>query len=560
MKRAVASAQASARIPLQTVQRDPRRWGALAACCIVAFSELVEPRLHHMGLRIPHDAFGASFHQFQILNSFTIILFMTSMLLGGFLGDLLGRHRVFLFGAVGYVVGNVLVASAMSIEWFIAARIFVAICGGMVLPLTLATIRTIFDDREERIIAIVLYTITTSAASLLALLAILIEANFGWRATLIPPIVAGTLGTALAWNYLPFSKALGGFRRADALAAAVWSLLFLGLMYGLLLAQFIVHGGVRFVLIIGILIGLVAISFGVARWQQRSARESENVYQVPVYALTMLLFISAALSFALINYPLRLYNYFLVVRELGFVLSGFALLPFLITMLSLVRPTVTLTERYSMPLLIAGGMGLMATGMLLTAGAGTTTPYILMIAPMVIFTFGYLIASSAWSNAFLNVIPKDLVGINVGMSRAAGAAGSTIGGLLLSAILISVGQRTLEQRALAQGLSPDRLNEAMLALNAVLQREEPMLPVELETIPPKLISAVLMSNYREAYMSGLAAGWMLVGVIYFAIVLVIWFGLRWVAAHEPTAATVIRTQPLTPPAAASVPPPADSTA
>ena len=87
-----------------------------------------------------------------------------------------------------------------------------------------------------------------------------------------------------------------------------------------------------------------------------------------------------------------------------------------------------------------------------------------------------------------------------------------------------------------------------------------MLPVELETIPPKLISAVLMSNYREAYMSGLAAGWMLVGVIYFAIVLVIWFGLHWVAAHEPTAATVIRTQPLTPPAAASVPPPADSTA
>lgn len=329
-------------------------------------------------------------------------------------------------------------------------------------------------------------------------------------------------------------------------------------MYGLLLVQFIIHGGLRFIFIFVILIGLVAISFGVARWQQRSAREIESVHQVPVYALTMLLFISAALSFALINYPLRLYNYFLVVREFGFVLSGFALVPFLITMLSLVRPTVRITERYSMPLLIAGGMGLMATGMLLTAGAGTTTPYILLIAPMVIFTFGYLIASSAWSNAFLNVIPKDLVGINVGMSRAAGAAGSTIGGLLLSAILISVGQRTLEQRALVQGLPPEQLDTAVAALNAVLRSEEPMLPVE--NIPPELVRALLMSNYREAYMSGLAAGWMLVGVIYFAIILVIWFGLRWVAKHEPTAAAVIRTQPLTPPVSASVPPPADSTA
>lgn len=78
MKRAVASAQFSVGVPLHAFKHDPRRWGALAACCVVAFAVIIEPRLHHMGLRIPQDAFGSSFHQFQILNSFTVILFMAS--------------------------------------------------------------------------------------------------------------------------------------------------------------------------------------------------------------------------------------------------------------------------------------------------------------------------------------------------------------------------------------------------------------------------------------------------------------------------------------------------
>lgn len=532
------SAWAMSEMALRAFKDDPRRWGALAACCLVAAAQLVEPRLNHIWVSIPFEAFGASMQRYQFVASISRLLFMASMLLGGLLGDLIGRRKIFVATAMGYTGFTILSAFAINFESYLVFRFFTAILGGMVLPLTLATIRSIFHERE-RIYGILIYTVVTSVASLLSLLAMIIEPRFGWQATLIPPIVFGTLGSALAWNYLPITRALGGWRRADGIAAAVWSLLFVGLMYGLLLVQFVVSGWVRLLMIVAISGGLVLVAIGVARWQHISAERTPGLKTVPVWAVALLLFISAALSFALINYPMRLYSYFNVVRNFNVVVAGIALVPMLLTMLSAFQFAVTITKRYTMPQLIAGGMGLMAFGILLTAGAGTTTPYILLVPPMILFTFGYLIASVAWSEAFLRVIPEDLIGVNVGMGRAAGTAGSAIGGLFLASILIYSGQLAFERRALAAGVPPEQLEGATAALNAVLRREQPMLP---EDVPPELATAVLLGAYHEAYAVGTATGLLVMGGVYSAIIAVIWYGLRWVSLHEKGAVEIFFQQ------------------
>lgn len=532
------SARALSEVPLQAFRNDPRRWGALTACCLVAAAQIVEPRLNHMGLHIPFEAFGASLQRYQMFTSVSLLLFMASMLLGGFLGDVLGRRKVFIATAMGYTIVTILSLFAFNIESYLVARFFSAILGGMALPLTLATIRSIFHDRE-RILGIVIYTTVTSAANLLSLLAMVIEPRFGWQATLIAPIVFGGLGTALAWNYVPFTRALGVRRRSDAIAAALWSLLFLGLMYSLLLVQFVISGWLRILLILAICAALALLAVGVARWQHDSAERTPGLKTIPVWALALLLFISASLSFALINYPLRLYSYFDVVRDRNVVVAGLALLPMLLTLLGLFRPAFNIARRYTMPQIIAGGMGLMTLGMLLTAGAGTTTPYILLIPPMVIFTFGYLIASVAWSEAFLRVIPEDLIGVNVGMGRAAGMAGSAIGGLLLATILITSGQIAFERRAIELGVPPDRIAEATDALNAVLRREQPMLP---ESVPPEFAQAVLLNTYREAYAVGTLSGLLTLSMIYAAIMVLVWFALRWVSLNEQGAIEIFFQQ------------------
>src|SRR4029450_12630297 len=101
--------------------------------------------------------------------------------------------------------------------------------------LTLAVIRLWFAGRD-RVRALLIYNLVICLGLLLALLAVVIEALASWRATLILPTLAISIGSVLVWRFIPESRAAAG-ARDQATTAVAWSLTLLPLTLGAIFAR-----------------------------------------------------------------------------------------------------------------------------------------------------------------------------------------------------------------------------------------------------------------------------------------------------------------------------------
>ena len=105
----------------------------------------------------------------------------------------------------------------------------------MAFPLTLAVVRLTFHGRE-RPLALLVYTAVSGARPGGRLLALALEAPRRWRATLVLPIPTGVAGSALAWRWVPESRARERVLHRAATAAA-WALILLPLTLGFAAAR-----------------------------------------------------------------------------------------------------------------------------------------------------------------------------------------------------------------------------------------------------------------------------------------------------------------------------------
>ena len=95
------------------------------------------------------------------------LLTLASLLLvGGSLGDLFGRRRVFAIGVVAFGVFSLLCAVAPSSGWLIVGRAVQGIAGALLVPSTLALIMDTFDA-DERPGAIGTWTAYTGVATVI---------------------------------------------------------------------------------------------------------------------------------------------------------------------------------------------------------------------------------------------------------------------------------------------------------------------------------------------------------------------------------------------------------
>src|SRR4051794_37419246 len=72
---------------------------------------------------------------------------------------------------------------------------------------------------------------------------------------------------------------------------------------------------------------------------------------------------------------------------------------------------------------------------------------------MVLFGCGFLAAQTAWTTAFMSAMPDAVVGASAGVTKATMATGSALASIVLSTLVVLVGQADLIQRH-GPGLEP----------------------------------------------------------------------------------------------------------
>lgn len=502
---------------------DPQRWWILAACCTVAFAMQAEPFLWMIGYEIPSSAFGTGWSEFRVLASLGVLLFVACQIIGGVLGDLLGRRRILLIGAVGATLFNTLSLFSPDLPTLIFMRAMVGVMGGLAFPLTLALIRLTFEGLE-RTRALVIYTFVTSVGVLAALLGIPFEYWWGWRTALILPIVVGAAGVYLAWRYIPESRAQGGFGRVEALTAAAWAMVFLAAMFGLVIVRLsgvwlnpvtIAAGGFT---AIGLLLMIIWTRFASRRRLLGGAKE------VPRHFLSLLLLVSATLSFALVGYGQMLYGFFFTSRQLPGFFAGVALAPIFVGNLFMLRWAARFSTTQPAYVSVSGGIAAMGIAMLLTALARPNTPYLFLVPAMMLFGLGFLIASASWAYFFFAALPADLIGLSSGLNRAAGLVGSGLSGVLLPSVLALSGTVDFKLRMAELQLTSEQQALALQAVDLALRQG--ITADDLVRSPATIIGLGLMSAYREAFGVGVSAALVLAAAVCLSVALVAWIWLR----------------------------------
>lgn len=153
---------------------------------------------------------GANFAETGMVIAVYALAFGASLVVGGRLGDIFGRRRIFSTGMAGFAVTSLLCGLAPTAIFLVVARILQGICAALLFPQVYALLRVLHDD-EGRSRAFgqlgMVLGLAAIAGQLLGGLIVWSDLfGFGWRMIFLVNLPVGLAAAVLA-RMLPESRA-----------------------------------------------------------------------------------------------------------------------------------------------------------------------------------------------------------------------------------------------------------------------------------------------------------------------------------------------------------------
>lgn len=188
------------------------QWLALFVVIIGTFMSILDSSIVNIAIPKMMAVFGVSLDEVKwILTSYTLAL-GSIIPLTGFLADVFGNKRVYVFALSMFTIGSLLCGFAWSNTSMIVFRVIQAIGGGMIMPIGMSIIYQTFPE-NERGLALGFWGIASMAAPTLGptLGGYIIE-HLDWRLIFNINVPIGAVGVVLAWILLkdtPIKKVSG---------------------------------------------------------------------------------------------------------------------------------------------------------------------------------------------------------------------------------------------------------------------------------------------------------------------------------------------------------------
>jgi len=367
-----------------------------------------------------------------IVSGYTLAL-AGLILLGGSLGDRLGRRRVFLTGVAWFALASALCGAAPDIEVLIGARVLQGVGGALLVPGSLAIIQASFapQDRPKAIGA--WSGLGGLAAAVGPLLGGWLVVTAGWRWVFLINLPVAAVVILVALRHVPESRNDRATKRFDVLGAGLAALALAGITYALIGASASggpASSGVIAAAVVGV---AAAVSFVLA--ERRRGRLTSGNRPAPMLPLD----IFASRQFSAINmitfcvYAAFGGELFLLVLQLqisaGFsaLAAGTALLPITVLMLVLSPRAAVLAQRIGPRKPLTAGCVICAAGLLLALRIGQHASYLTdVLPPVVVFGFGLSLVVAPLTATVLASADVRHAGVASGVNNAVARAAGLI--------------------------------------------------------------------------------------------------------------------------------------
>jgi EmrB/QacA subfamily drug resistance transporter len=415
-----------------------RRWQALGVIGIAQLMVVLDVTIVNIALPSAQQDLGFSADDRQWVITAYALAFGSLLLLGGRIGDLFGRKRVFIAGLLGFAGASAVGGAAPSFEVLVAARACQGAFGALLAPAALSLLTTTFTDPDERGKAFAIYAgIAGMGGAIGLLLGGALTEVLDWRWCLYVSAVFALPAAAIASRLL-LHVPTPNRPRLDVRGALVASSGLFALVFGLSRAE---TDGWGDPLTIACLVASALLLTTFVLLQRRTPQPLLPLKVVSDRDRGASFLAIATAGAGMFGLFLFLTYYLQLTKGFSAFETGLAFLPMSLS----IAPTVGLVTtrilaRTGPRPLVPTGMALSAVGMLLLTRLEPDSAYASHVLPSLILVgigFGLTIAPS-FATATYGIPPRD-----AGVASAMVNTSQQIGGSIGTALLSSVGAGSL---------------------------------------------------------------------------------------------------------------------
>jgi EmrB/QacA subfamily drug resistance transporter len=412
---------------------EARHW-ILAATILGSSMAFIDGTVVNVALPALQVTFNATVVGVQwVVESYGLFL-GALILVGGSLGDLFGRRRVFVAGVALFALASAVCGVSSNIHELIIARSVQGVGAALLVPGSLAIISQSFDQRSRG------HAIGTWS-------------GFTAMTTAVGPVLGGWLVQHASWRWaffinLPIATsvvAISFWRIPESRSATPGRLDW----WGMLLATFglggIVNGfiesarlGWRHPLVFGSLLVGIACLVGFAFVETRAASPIVPLmfFRNPRFsgANLLTLFLYAAIGIFFFLFPLNLIQ----VQRYSSTATGAAILPFILLMFLLSRWSGGLVARYGPRLPLIAGPLMAGLGFVLFALPSVGSNYWRMFFPaIIVLGFGMAATVAPLTTVVMNSVDQERVGTASGINNAVARVASVLAIAVFGIVMVS---------------------------------------------------------------------------------------------------------------------------
>ena len=377
-------------------------------------------------------AIGSDFHGglsgLQWMVDAYLLTLGSLLLLGGSLGDLYGRRRMFVAGLVAFTSASVLCGLAPSMGSLIVARALQGVGGALLVPGSLALLSASFCV-EDRATAVGAWSglagVTTALGPVVG--GWLVDL-VSWRLVFLINVPLAAAAIAITLRHVPESRDLDAGHAPDLVGALTVSLGLGGVVFALI--QWPAHGASPSVVATAV-VGVVAlVAFPFVEHGRRQPLVPLDIFRSRQFsgANATTVAVYAAFGGAL----------FLLVLELQQVLdysataAGSALLPITLIMVVLSARTGKLSQRIGPRLPMTVGPMIMAGGLFLLSSLRPGDTYLAdVLGGVVVVGLGLAITVPPLTAAVMGAVEERHLGVGSGVNNAVARIGTLLSVALL---------------------------------------------------------------------------------------------------------------------------------
>jgi EmrB/QacA subfamily drug resistance transporter len=424
-------------------------------------------------------------------------IFLSSLILvGGALGDLFGRRRIFLIGVAVFATASAACGLAQSIQELIIARSVQGIGAALLVPGSLAIISTCFDE-DSRGKAIGTWSgftaITTALGPVLG--GWLIQyASWRWAFFLNVPLAVAVVG--ISHRHVPESRGFA-VKQVDWSGALLATVGLAGVVTGFLESAKLGWGNP--LVSTGLLGGVILLAaFLIVEARSPTPMVPLTLFRSRSFlgANVVTLFLYATIGIFFFLFPMDLIQ----LQGYSATAAGSALLPMILLMFLLSRWSGGLVKRYGGKIPLIVGPLIVAAGFILFAVARAEVSYWKTYFPAsLVFGFGMAVTVAPLTTVVMNSVDRRHAGTASGINNAV----ARVAGVLAIAVFGIVMMKNFDshlERSLTKLLLPPKIAEE------IRSREVELAGLE----PPEGLDAQTVSAIRTAISESFASGFRIV--------------------------------------------------